>query len=264
MPDSPERPTGPLLSRPRVVSRRDWGADESLRFRASGVEIWPRDTAPVAGLVLHHTKTPNVEENPAARLHGVYAFHAVDRGWGDIGYHLVVDERGVVYEGRAGSALVLDGGPVVIAGHVYGHNHGNIGIAMLGTLFKEPPSPRAWAALVGLVAWLVSVHHLDPTATRGVDGARSTTIRAHRDLRDTTCPGDAFYALLPALRTEVARRTGSPWSRAGINAPDRPTTPLGHTVGAVHRDIPGHLRRHPDVRQTDLPASLMEPGPGRR
>ena len=204
MADSPERPTGLSLARPRMVSRRGWGADESLRFTASGEEIWPRDTDPVSGLVLHHTKTPNVEEDPAARLRGVYAFHAVDRDWGDIGYHLLVDERGVVYEGRAGSALVLDGGPVVIAGHVYGHNHGNIGVAMLGTLFEEPPTPRAWAALVGLMAWLVSVHHLDATATEGVDGATPTTIRAHRDLRDTTCPGDAFYTLLPALRAEVA------------------------------------------------------------
>ena len=214
MADSPERPTGPSLSRPRLVSRRGWGADELLRFTASGEEIWPRDTDPVSGLVLHHTKTPNAEEDPTARLRGVYAFHAVDRGWGDIGYHLLIDERGAVYEGRAGSALVLDGGPVVIAGHVYGHNHGNIGVAMLGTLFEEPPSPRAWAALLGLLAWLVSVYHLDAIATQGVDGATSTTIQAHRDLRDTTCPGDALYALLPALRAEVARRTGSPQGRA--------------------------------------------------
>ncbi len=249
MPDSPERPTGPLLSRPRVVSRPDWGADESLRFTASGDEIWPRDADPVGGLVLHHTKTANVEENPAARLHGVYAFHAVDRGWGDIGYHLVVDERGVVYEGRAGSARVLEGGPLVIAGHVYGHNHGNIGIAMLGTLFDQPPSPRAWAALVGLVAWLVSVHHLDPTATQGVDGARSTTIRAHRDLRDTTCPGDAFYALLPALRAEVARRTGYPWRGAGTDASDRPATPLGRPEPAVSRTPIGEMQKPPRVTE---------------
>ena len=214
MADLPHRPTRSALPRPRVVSRRDWGADESLRFTASGEERWPRHTDPISGLVLHHTKTPNAEGDPAACLRRIYAFHAADRGWGDIGYHLVVDEQGLVYEGRAGSATVLDGGPVVIAGHVYGHNHGNIGVAVLGTLFEDPPSPRAWSALVDLVAWLVSVHDLDPMATGGVDGATSTTIRAHRDLRDTTCPGDALYALLPGLRAEVARRMASPPARA--------------------------------------------------
>ncbi|WP_404384219.1 N-acetylmuramoyl-L-alanine amidase [Knoellia locipacati] len=230
MAEPPQRAPGPSLPRPRVVSRRGWGADESLRFTASGKEIWPRDTDPVSGLVLHHTRTPNAEEDPAARLRGVYSFHAIDRGWGDIGYHLLVDERGVVYEGRAGSAVVLDGGPVVLAGHVYGHNHGNIGIAMLGTLFEEPPSPQARGTLVGLMAWLVSVHQLDATMTQGVEGATSTTIRAHRDLWDTTCPGDAFYALLPALRAEVAQRTGSPWPSAGTDPPT-----IHHSLGTHRR-----------------------------
>jgi hypothetical protein len=192
-----------ILSRPLVVPRRGWGADESLRFDPTGREIWPLEADPVRGFVLHHTKTPNEDRDSAARLRDVYAFHAVGRGWGDIGYHFVVDEAGVVFEGRAGTAGVLDGGPVVVAGHVYGHNRGNVGIALLGTLFDQPPSARAWAALVRLLAWLAHQHDVGPVITGGGDEATTSAILAHRDLRDTTCPGDACYALLPALGAEV-------------------------------------------------------------
>jgi len=184
-----------------VVTRDKWGADESLRFDDVGAETWPRDTDPVRGVVLHHTKTPRGEADPLARLRAIYAFHAVDRGWGDIGYHLLVDEAGVVYEGRAGSVAVLDGGPAVIAGHVYGNNPGNVGIALLGTHFEYAPSAAARSSLVALMACLCALHGLDPLDTTSVDGG---SLRAHRDLRDTTCPGDAAYALLPALRAQVA------------------------------------------------------------
>ena len=194
-------------TRPHVVPRHEWRADESLRFDGGGAEIWPRDTHAARRITLHHTKTPNGELDSPARLRGIYRFHAVDRGWGDIGYHLLVDDAGTVYEGRAGAADLVDGGRVVIAGHAYGHNAGNIGIALLGTMFEHPPSPRAWSTTVRLVAWLSHLHHLDPLALAAPDHV--DPVVGHRDLRGTTCPGDAFYALLPALRAEVAAMTGA-------------------------------------------------------
>ena len=100
------------------------------------------------------------------RVRAIYEFHAVERGWGDIGYHLLIDEAGTVYEGRAGTADVLDGGPAVVGGHVYGHNGGTLGIALLGTLIERPPSPRAWRALVTVMAWLARRHDLDPLGKR--------------------------------------------------------------------------------------------------
>jgi len=124
----------------------------------------------------------------------------VRRGWGDIGYHLVIDEAGTVYEGRTGTAAVLDGGPAVVGGHVYGHNRGTLGIALLGTLNERPPSPPAWTALVAVMAWLAHRHDLDPLGVRDA----VPTICAHRDLTATPCPGDACYELLAPLRAQVA------------------------------------------------------------
>jgi hypothetical protein len=154
--------------------------------------------------VLHHTNTCNRESDPAARVRAIYEFHAVDRGWGDVGYHLLVDEAGAVYEGRFGTAEVLRGGPAVVGGHVFGHNRGTLGIALLGTLIDRSPTPRAWTALVETVAWLLHRHHLDPLGAQHAHGRVRPTICAHRDLAPTPCPGDACYAQLSTLRTQVA------------------------------------------------------------
>ena len=111
-----------------------------------------------------------------------------------------IDEAGTVYEGRAGTADVFDGGPAVVGGHVHGHNGGTLGIALLGTLIERPPSPRAWRSLVTVMAWLARRHDLDPLGNGGAFPA----ICAHRDLTPTPCPGEACYELLAALRTQVA------------------------------------------------------------
>ena len=167
-------------------------------------------------MVLHHTKTPNGGGDSNSRLRAVYRFHAIELGWGDLGYHFVVDEAGVVYEGRSGSAELLDGGPVVIGGHVYGQNRGNVGIALLGTLFEQPPSPRAWTSLVQVMGWIAHQHGLDPLGGQRPADVASATLRAHCDLRDTTCPGEACYALLPALRAEVTAAVRGLAGRTGM------------------------------------------------
>lgn len=157
--------------------------------------------------MLHHTGTPNRDPDPAGRVRTIYRFHALERGWGDIGYHLLIDESGTIYEGRAGTAGLLDGGPAVIGGHVYGHNGGTAGIALLGTLIERPPSRRAWSALVATLAWLAHRHELDPLGEQDAPGA-IPTICAHRDLTSKPCPGEAFYELLATLRTQVAAAGG--------------------------------------------------------
>ncbi|MEO7442764.1 MAG: hypothetical protein ABIW46_04450, partial [Acidimicrobiales bacterium] len=47
------RPGGPRVLQPPVVTRAEWGADESIR----GLE--PPTFAPVTKLIVHHTVTPN-------------------------------------------------------------------------------------------------------------------------------------------------------------------------------------------------------------
>lgn len=210
-----------------VITRAEWGADESLRFDAQGNEVWPPAYYPAQVITVHHTATRNGDSDPAATVRAIYRYHAVDQGWGDIGYHFLVDEQGRVYEGRYsgddGDPAHDAAGEMVTAAHVGGWNSGNLGVALLGTLRTKQPTAAARASLEGLLADLAGRHDLDPLAEKEyvnpITLATKTVavISGHRDWDSTECPGTAFYKQLPSVRTDVAGLLGPPPSAGSIH-----------------------------------------------
>ncbi len=195
---------------PAIVTRAEWGADESLR---SGSPSY----APVAVAFVHHTASGNVYSQADAPgiVRAVYAYHTKTLGWDDVGYNFLIDRFGTIYEGRYGG--VARG---VIGAQVGGFNTGSTGIAVLGTFTDEAPPAEAVAALERLLAWKLGVHGLDPTGSATLtcgftdkykkgETVTFPVIAGHRQANHTECPGDAFYALLPAIRAAVAKRMGS-------------------------------------------------------
>ncbi|MDP8931885.1 MAG: peptidoglycan recognition protein [Actinomycetota bacterium] len=195
------------VSRPRIVSRRQWGADESLR---SGR---PEYASRVRYGIIHHTATPNGYDCSQARavLRGIYHYHTRTRGWSDIAYNLLVDRCGTVYEGRAGGV-----DRPVIGAHAAGFNTGSFGIAVIGELTSQVPA-AAFNAAVNTIAWKFDIHDIEPderiTVTSGGSSnypagskAKIWTLSAHRDVGDTECPGDALYRRLPEMRVRVRQR----------------------------------------------------------
>ena len=149
-------------------------------------------------------------------MRAIYAYHTKTLHWSDIGYNFLIDRFGTIYEGRYGG--IASG---VIGAQAGGFNTGSTGIAVLGTFTDEAPPADAVTALERLLAWKLGVHGLDPkgtaTLTCGLTdkyklGASVTfpVIAGHRQANYTECPGDAFYALLPAIRTNVWRRMSAP------------------------------------------------------
>lgn len=204
-----------------VITRAVWEADESLRFDGQGNEIWPPAYFPAQVMTVHHTATRNGDTDPAATVRAIYRYHAIDQGWGDIGYHFLIDEQGRVYEGRysgEGGDPAHDSstGEMVTAAHVGGWNSGNLGVALLGTLRTRQPTAAARTSLEAVLADLAGRHGLDPlartdyvnpitAATKNVD-----VISGHRDWDSTECPGTAFYKQLPSVRTNVAALLAPP------------------------------------------------------
>jgi hypothetical protein len=203
---------------PAVITRAGWGADESLRFDAAGAETWPAEYFPVQKLTVHHTATANGDPDPAATVRAIYRYHAIDRGWGDIGYQFLIDEAGHVYEGRhtdddPSTPPAFDGaGRAVVGAHVAGWNSGNVGVSLLGTLTDRRPTAAAQRALEQLLAYLAARTGISATGsgtyTNPVDGSTWTgpNIPGHRDFAATECPGGVTYALLPTIRQRVAAR----------------------------------------------------------
>ncbi|MGJ5833186.1 peptidoglycan recognition protein family protein [Streptomyces ossamyceticus] len=197
-----------------LLTRRDWGADETLRFAADGRELWPPEYHPVQTLTVHHTADGSTDPDPAARVRAIYREEAVGADdYGDIGYNYLIDENGRVYEGRwsgtDGTPAHDAGGRLVTGAHVQGYNSGNVGIALLGTLTDRPASAAARATLVRLLAELAERHRIDPlgkVAYRNpVSGVSrvAPAIGGHRHWANTDCPG-SLYTAMPSLREEVA------------------------------------------------------------
>ena len=154
-----------------VVTRCEWGADESLM-------TWAPEYYPTQKLTVHHTATANGDADPAATVRAIYRYQAVDRGFGDIGYQYLIDESGRVYEGRYSGTDSYPGHDaagvkVVTAAHVGGFNSGNTGIALLGTLTSLEPTPAAQGSLEHLLGELSVRHRITPTACRSMS-TRST------------------------------------------------------------------------------------------
>ncbi|MEJ4098853.1 peptidoglycan recognition family protein [Corynebacterium mastitidis] len=213
----------------RVVSREQWGADESLM-------TWPPEYGAPACLTVHHTfipsgREPEYQHDWAAAVRGIYRFHSSSdnggRGWGDIGYHLLIDPEGTVYQGRTtgtpGRAVfdpaATDAGStgprVVTAGHVYKANTGNIGVCLIGDFTSEPPTRAALDSLVTVLGALCRELGLDPLSqVRYTNPASSVdlvqpTISGHHDWEPISekpieCPGDRLWRRLPEVRESVA------------------------------------------------------------
>jgi hypothetical protein len=199
----------------RYRSRSSWGANGSWRVGPDGKQLWPAEFHAAQALTVHHTVTANNDPDPAATVRAIYFFQAVTQGWGDIGYHLLIDQAGVVYEGRysgADGVSVFRGGTrqVVLAGHALGFNPGNIGVALLGDLTAVQPTAAARRALAWVLASLAQFTRLNPqgrTTYRNPDSGATRTvdiISGHRDWLATQCPGNTFYPALPGLRRDVA------------------------------------------------------------
>ena len=218
----------------RLITREEWGADESIRF-VDGREEWPRAFVAPKLLVVHHTATDNEYADPAAEVRAIYTYHTVTQGFGDIGYHLLIDDRGQAYEGRRGRETAADGqpgrellSPDVVAGHAYGYNYGSVGIAVLGNFTEGEPGESALHTLEEALAFEAASHGIDPTARVAFLRARARSgedqlwrdelaaVCGHRDCVPTECPGERLYERLPQIRDRVAARIGPAGPRAQI------------------------------------------------
>lgn len=160
---------------------------------------WPQEYSPsVRLLVVHHTAiTVDGDPRPGIeRMRALYQYHAASRGWGDIGYHYVIDDEGRIYEGRAG-------GDSVVGGHVYCNNVGTIGVALMGNFDKEKPTQAQGKSLQWLLHILAQKYGINASRDVVFHGKALPAIVGHRQLVSTDCPGLAMWSALDQVRGHV-------------------------------------------------------------
>lgn len=183
---------------PTIVTRAEWGADESLgKSRRSFGEI--------TRSFVHHSATG---DEGAKTVREIHRFHTTGNGWDDIGYNFLVDGAGRVYEGRRARVYaegeVHDGederGRGVVGAHASGYNTGSVGVVVLGNSSLADVSPAAMRSLAHVLAWKLGPRGLDPLgATGGIPN-----IAGHQAVVQTSCPGRNLAGRLPELRNLVA------------------------------------------------------------
>ncbi|MBC8163252.1 MAG: N-acetylmuramoyl-L-alanine amidase [Roseiflexaceae bacterium] len=200
--------------KPRVVSRSAWGSPDGQGSRAAVARY------DVNHLIVHHTADQGSlypsEADWSARMRATWSFHTITRGWGDIGYNYIIAPNGLIYEGRAG-------GDDAVAFHDTA-NYGSMGVSVIGTYEKSAPTLESQDSLVALLAWKAKQKDIDPLASSYYYGCAMSkycapktgtsiipNIAGHRQVTPghTSCPGDAFMALMPQIRYRVAQAIAS-------------------------------------------------------
>ena len=206
--------------KPPIVTRTEWGCPDG-QITTHGTLSYTT----VTHLVVHHTFSPDKPTNGdwAALVRSVWQYHVFSNGWADIGYNYVIDQNGVIYEGRAG-------GDNVVGAHFSGVNSNTMGVVVIGDFTKSAPPPAALNSLKKLLAWKADQRGIDPAgqSRHAASGLTLNNVCGHRDGPGATeCPGDAFYPLLPQIRLEVKTLlTGALSTATSVSAASFAQSPL--------------------------------------
>ncbi|XP_069005473.1 peptidoglycan recognition protein 6 [Embiotoca jacksoni] len=157
---------------PPIIPRCMWGAEP---YRGTPTNL----SLPLSFMYIHHTHTPSQPcltfQQCATDMRSMQRFHQEDRGWDDIGYSFVAGSDGYIYMGRGWHWQ---------GAHTLGHNSIGYGVSFIGDYVRSLPSQHS----MGLVR--------DQLAACAVGGGRlinTFTLQGHRQVVNTSCPGDALY-----------------------------------------------------------------------
>ncbi|WP_342762687.1 S-layer homology domain-containing protein [Dermabacter hominis] len=197
----------PGTGAPTFITREEWNAGTVNTSRLSYAKE-------LKAICIHHTggsNTYTAAQSPQV-VRGMFTYHTKTLGWADLGYNVVVDKYGQIFEGRAGGLHRN-----VAGAHARGFNTGSCGISVMGDYMDIPVPTAALNAIATVAAW-----KLASTFTQDVYGTETWTVTtsnvkrsgtfsmphlcAHRDVHYTDCPGDTYYGQLPKLRNLVQQK----------------------------------------------------------
>jgi len=183
-----------------MKSRQDWDAREPVSTTAIN--------KPVSKAFFHWPGTVRPTDDDAEWLRGIQNYHMDEKGWWDIGYSHAAGRDGTLYECR---------GWAIRGGHTVRHNTTSYGLVFLvGTDEEEPTAAQydagaRWLKIGQEEGWF--------------DGV---VVRAHREVANTDCPGDAISSFATILN-----ETG--WDEVSVETPDEPE--LDSRLVEAYRDI---------------------------
>jgi len=222
----------------KIVSRSEWGADETIRYRYDEDKKTSTTTKPSMSQKVKRCeeiikKHPNeyvydrvvANENDnnliwprqySKKIQKIVVHHTAESeksasipGGDKIRsiYYYHAKTKGW---GDIGYNFVIDqdgkiyegraGGDYVVGGHVYCSNVNTIGISLMGNFMRDQPTKNQVSSLAKLINALARKYNLNVGGNNTFHGESKSTLLGHRDLGATSCPGDNLYNVLPLLR----------------------------------------------------------------
>lgn len=161
-----------------VIRRSEWAKGGVIPSRMDPMQ-------PVNKITLHHDGMPSgftSTDKYAAAAHAERIRQAhLDRGFGDVGYHYMIDPAGRVWQGRE---LKWQGA------HVKDQNPGNLGICFMGNYELQQPNQAQLATAQVFISDAMRYYSV-----------RVTSVRTHREMAPTACPGRYLQPRLDSLRS---------------------------------------------------------------
>jgi len=117
----------------------------------------------------------------AYTIQGIQKYHIQRQGWGDIGYHYIIDTNGRIWTARSVKFQGAHAGGT--------NNRGNIGICLLGNYDRHPPNRVQKNNLTWLIQWLRRRYSIPRRELYG-----------HCDFKVTNCPGRHLLSFVKSLR----------------------------------------------------------------
>jgi len=152
-----------------IIPRSKWVAYAPRLSLVKPASVFTRLTVHHAGAGINmHLRQDDVVFD----LNGILEGH-LQKDYGDIGYHFIVDRAGRIWEGRS---LAYEGA------HVSGMNEQNIGVMLLGNFEEQQPAADQISALFILVDILREKYDISGESVYG-----------HCDLGQSACPGRQLY-----------------------------------------------------------------------
>lgn len=147
-------------------------------------------------VTIHHSAMYFRDTRPTtcgAQIHMIQRDHMSNRGYGDIGYHYLIDPSGRIWQGRD---LRYQGA------HASGSNNvGNVGICLLGNFVKgkkgHGPTTAQVQAMRQLVGAVMKRYRFGPDA-----------VYCHSDFKVTECPGALMEPVVAQMVRDLQRGGG--------------------------------------------------------
>ena len=165
-------------------------------------------------IIIHHTAVDYKPEwtinDVKKQIQDIYKYHTINRDFGDIGYNFLIDQMWNIYEWRSGWEWA-------VWMHASSNNITSIWICLMWNFQYDKPTVEQMEALVNLTTAVAKLYHIDPkwyTYTFSINtekepyvvATKNPNIMWHKNVKNTSCPGNNLEKFLPKIRDEVLRR----------------------------------------------------------